>query len=334
MAQIQFDYWQNRAATKNFAQLKETAPPAILVAIEQYQSAIKQRQQWDIKLGVSYLRENNVNNASSQPYIDIGGRRFEKQKGALPQKANGIKYVLALSKAINVVNNHYIYTENHLSGRFFWDNHSFDDLTNRLYLGYQYQNHRSRLAFLPFYEQRWYANARYHNNIGGRLELSYRFGSTWQVSLAAEGGHLHYRFPNQSDNGNQWLYSATLIYPFSPLHYVYVGGDYINENSGNKQHASKRKIMRVGWRKEWWGGFSSLVQVSLSQRVFAQPSPVFNLVRKDIERNITLSIWNKNWHIESVIPKLTFYHSRLKSNLAQLYSATRNQIYLNFDWEF
>ena len=335
LAQMLFEDRQNEAALAQFRKLQaDGLPPQIANGVEQYIATIQKRSDWSFDFGINYLHESNVNNASSSPYVWVGNVPFKKTEESLPQSANGLSYHLNLAKNWNVSGSHYLHFENQFSGKSYWDNHQFDDQQNRSSLGYQYQNAQSRLAFLPYYEMRWYGNHRYNHGYGVRVEAEHWLTSQWQLSTAGEMGKLKHRGENQLADSTTLFGSATLLYAFNAKSYLYGGVDVLRDRTLERSLASKRYTGRIGWGQEWWGGISSRIQLSYGKREFDQAHRIFNQIRQDRELGLNVTLWHRNLHFWGITPKISYQYQRVNSNLADLYSYKRNRVYLSFEKSF
>lgn len=335
LAQVLFEDRQSEAALAQFRKLQsENIPMDIALTIEQYIIALQKRNDWQISFGLTYLKENNINNASRADYIYVGNVPFKKTQESLPQKANGISYNLSLAKDFNLLSSHYLRAENELNGKSFWDNHSFDDLSNRINLGYLYQTAKSRIGLLPFYEIRWYGNHRYNHSYGIQFESDYWLTPKWQFSTKVELGKIKHRPLNKIANGEHILASTTLLYAFNAKSYIYSGLEIFDDRVNAKHLASQRHTLKLGWGQEWWKGISSRVQLSYGKRKFAQEHQIFNQIRQDRELNLNLTIWKRDFHFWGITPKLSYTYSKVNSNFPNLYSYRKDKFYLSFERAF
>lgn len=80
-----------------------------------------------------------------------------------------------MEKNWNLNGSHNLNFANETSGKSYWDNHDYDELNNRTYLGYAFQNAQYRWAIRPFYERQWFGNHRYNWANGVRMEYRQAF---------------------------------------------------------------------------------------------------------------------------------------------------------------
>ena len=77
-------------------------------------------------------------------------------------------------------------------GKSYWDNHEYDDLSNRTFIGYAYKTAKQTFRLKPFYEKRWYGGESYRRGNGVRLELTHWLNPNWQIALAGEFAKQRY----------------------------------------------------------------------------------------------------------------------------------------------
>ncbi|MBV6529896.1 DUF560 domain-containing protein, partial [Ursidibacter maritimus] len=330
LAQWLFEDTQLSNAEEQFNQLKNaTLPNFINKQIALYQEAIKEKQEINFNIKFSYIKDNNINNASSEPYIYIGSTKFKKTEESLPQKAEGIQYQLNINKIHNIKDNHNIYIENELEGKYYWNNKEYNDINNRFYLGYQYQNANNRFAFLPYYEKRWYSQKQYSNENGIRLELDKRLSNQWQFSTSSEFAQTRYK--HSSQKRKKQLYSGTLVHILSPKTALYLGSDILFENTHQKRNNSNRYSLRLGASHQIKNLFSTQITLQVAKRYFKGNDLFVAKKRKDTEWNFSATIWKKEWNLWGIIPKLNYRYQKINSNIPEFFSFHKHQLNLFFE---
>lgn len=320
----------------NKARTAPDVPPVIVQLIDDYLQALTERDSWQSSISVYYLNERNVNNTSSARNIENTG--FVKGDDMLPKSAHGIAYNINIERDFNIINAHYLHVETELNGKSYWDNHQYDDVYNRSYLGYRYKTANKTLSILPFYERRWYGNHRYNWGNGIRAEYQHWITPNWQLSSALEWAKQHY-FESRSQNGTNQLISTTLLWLRNPKQYFYLGADFNRERTQVKQYGSDIKGIRLGWGQEWKYGISSRLNGSISKRHFKDSATLGGILplgktRQDMIYSTSFSLWKRDWHILGITPKLSFLWKKQDSNLDSLYSYSEKQVRLIFEKNF
>ncbi|MGX2969467.1 surface lipoprotein assembly modifier [Ursidibacter sp. B-7004-1] len=333
IAQWLFEDSQLNNAREQLNQLKDKDLPYFINnQISLYQEAIKEKQDINFNIKFSYIKDNNINNASSEPYIYIGKTKFKKTESSLPQKAEGIQYQLNINKLHNITDNHNIYFENELEGKYYWNNKEYNDINNTFYLGYQYQNVNNRFAFLPYYEKRWYAQKQYSNESGIRLEFDRRLSNQWQFSTSSEFAQTSYK--NSNLKRNKQLYSGTLVHRLSPRTVIYFGSDILFENTQQKRDSSNRYSLRFGASSQIKNLFSTQITLQVAKRYFKGNDLFVAKKRKDTEWNLSATIWKKEWNLWGVTPKLNYRYQKINSNIPEFFSFDKHQLNLFFEKEY
>ncbi|WP_386685996.1 surface lipoprotein assembly modifier [Lonepinella sp. MS14437] len=329
---------QDNAAQDQFEQAlsDQALPQDIASLVNQYLTALKNRQGWKVNLSATYLHTDNVNNASSEHYLE--NTPFVKNDSMLPQKAHGVGYQFGIERDLNLFNGHYLHLENDLYGRNYWDAHDYDEIINRTLLGYRHKNEKTQWSLLPFNEQQWYGGHRYKRSIGGRGELTHWFTPNWQISTALEYGRNCYA---QNDNldGNSKLASLTLLWRKTPQQYFYAGIDAIRETTNIRHYSYDLTTARLGWGQEWLLGISSRLNVSASKRKYKDNLSLganfhFDRAREDEIYQINTAVWKRDWHIWGITPKLNYHWKKQRSNFSSLYSYSDKGITLSLEKTF
>lgn len=329
----------HKAAQAQFENVLEAKdlPEDIRALVKYYLNILQHRNAWQFTASVNYLRERNVNNASDSPYIE--NTAFKKNASMLPQKAHGVGYSFGLTREVNLVNSHFLHFSNELSGKYYWDKHDFDDISNRTYLGYVYKPSDGWFSLLPFYERQWYGGHRYKWSKGIRNNLNYSLSPKWHLSTALEYSQARY-FSNENLNGTNKLASATLSWQVNPQRFLYVGLDVSRESTRVKQYGYDLKVLRLGWGEEWNWGISSRLNLSYGKRDYkdnlalAGGSFRFDKARKDTIYQANATLWKREWHVFGITPKLNVRWKRQESNFRTLYAYRDRSVNLLFDKNF
>lgn len=278
-----------------------------------------------------------MNNVSHSSRIENTG--YVKNSNMLPEKAHGIAYNLNFGKDFNLTGRHYLALDNEFNGKSYWDNHAYDDLNNRLSLGYRYKTSSSTFSLLPFYEKRWYGNESYQWSNGVRAEYAQWLNPSWQFVTALEYGKQRY-FDSTAQNGNTKLASTTLVWVRNPTQYFTLGADFSRDSTWVKQYSADTKGIRLSWSQEWQlGGISSRIGLGISQRQYKEQAKLggflaLGKVRKDKIYSVNLTLWKRDWHVWGITPKLQFSWRKNDSNLPTLYSYKRKNVNLIFEKTF
>lgn len=333
LAQWLFEDKQFTQAAEHFSMLSKTQLPEIIQSrLANYQYAIEERNSWSVDLGLSYVHDNNINNAASIPYISLGRFKFNKKAESLPQKGRGLNYHLDVAKLVNITGHHNAYLNNQISGKYYWNNRRFNETENRLLMGYQFQNADFRLALLPLYEKRWFAEKQYSHDLGVRVESDYRLLNKWHLSSAYEYGKT--TFKDADKNKYKKLYSVTLSYFPTVGRNLYIGTDVLNDNTAVKSENSNKYAVRLGWKEDWAMNIASRVSFQVGRTYFRGVDPLMLKKRKDREWTTHLTIWKKDWNWQGIYPKIQYRYQKIDSTLPEFFSFDKHQFNLLLEKSF
>ena len=318
----------------NFKKLRaEQVSPDSVKIIEQYLSALNQRDQWKIQGGFSFLNESNINNAPK------AGTKIGNWTAWEKESARGFSYFGNAEKKWSLPHNYFTKLSLEGSGKYYWDNKKYNEFNTRAGMGLGYQTARFEVSLMPFTEKRWYAGGssggnamkQYSKNSGARLDLSNWLNEKWQISTALEYGEQRYE-TRKHLNGNNYLASATLLYLAKNGQYWFGGADYNRENTRDLDNAYQRKNVRLGWGQEWKAGISTRLILNYAQRAYKEKD-LIGIRQKNKEYASVFTIWHRNFHIWGITPKLSWSYQKVSST-HPFYEYDKNRIYLEISKTF
>ena len=338
-----FNQKQDGAAKDQFekAQTAEDLPPQVKRLMEAYLEALKERDSWNVDFSFNYVRDTNVNNVGEGKTVVLNnGGTLTRSESMMPQTAHGLAYSFDISRDFNLWGSHYLTVGNEFGGKSYWDNHEFDDISNRTFVGYAHKTAKQNFRIKPFYEKRWYGGESYRWSNGARMEFSRWLSPNWQLSTAGEFSKQRY-LDSTSQNGNNKLISATLLWARTPKQFFYLGSDFMAERTKVRQYGSDSKSLRLGWGQEWNWGISSRLGLSIMKREFKDIAKLGNLNlfsfgkrREDKIYGVNLSLWKRDWHIWGITPKLQLSWRKQDSNIPEMYSYTQKNVNMLFEKTF
>ncbi|KAE9530185.1 surface lipoprotein assembly modifier [Testudinibacter aquarius] len=338
LAKALFHDRQDSAARDQFEKAKSAVnlPMTVATLIDSYLNTLQQRSGWQSSFSAYYLRDTNVNNTAATREIENTG--FVKGDSMLPQSAHGVAYAFSLERDFNLSGSHYLHLGTELFGKNFWDNHAYDDIYNRTYLGYSHKSALQSWSILPFYEKRWFGNQSYKWANGVRGEYHRWLSNNWQLSTALEHAQQHY-YDSQNLNGHSQLASVTLLWLRTPRQFFSLGVDYNREKTQLQQYSNNTRTLRIGWGQEWQWGISSRIGLSYAQRNYKDQAKLGELiplgnVRNDKIYSANLTLWKRDWHLWGITPKLQLSWKKQDSNISSMYSYSSKNIHLVFEKNF
>ena len=334
LAHVLFLNNDNEASKDQFQKLRaEVNDVPSQQMIDQYLMAINQRDQWKINGGISFLNESNINNAPK------AGTRIGGWKAWEREQAHGVSYYFGAEKKWSLPNQLFAKFVLDGQGKYYWDNKKYNEFNARIGAGLGYQTANTELALVPFTERRWYSGGssgsdamkQYSKNSGVRVDVTHWLNKSWQISTALEYGEQRYA-TRKHLNGNNYLWSNTLLFlPYSGQ-YWYIGADYNRENTRDRDNAYQRKNVRLGWVQEWPLGISSRLSVAYARRAY-KGEDLLGIRQKNKEYQTNVTLWHRNVYFWGITPKITWSYQKNDSN-HPFYRYDKNRIYLEMSKTF
>lgn len=311
LAQNLFADQQNREAEQEFKQLENHSglPEAARRVIPEYLDGLKQRQRWQFYGNGYYTRERNINNATGKERAIINGGVWLLPK---TESAQGIAYRGGGVRDWYLKNGFSLRGGADIDGKFYWDNHEYDDLSIRISTGAVYRNARSEAALLPYFERRWYGTEKYNRDTGVRAEVSHRFNSRHRLLTAAEYGRERYD-ERHFLNGPRASLSATWLYGFSSNGYMTLGGDWAYKKARDGDDSYRRYGLRGSWSQYWQNGLNTGLSLSYGMRRY-QGEDLLNIRRRDREYAAGLTLAHEKLVWRGVRPQLVLQWQKTASN--------------------
>ncbi|WP_439287946.1 surface lipoprotein assembly modifier [Lonepinella sp. BR2904] len=328
---------QYRQAEMEFNQVKtEKLPKQIHQLVDHYLQRIDFSQQWKMDVGLSFLNDRNINNVANNRHIENTG--FIKNDEMMPKSEQGVATWLNISRNKNIDGHHFVLFENELFSKYYWTNKDYNDVNNRVSLGYQYQDVKQQWYISPFFDNRWYSNKRYNQALGVKLNYQRWINPSWQVATYFEHSDPHYR-EYQELNGKVDFISLSLLWLQNPTQYFSFGLSANREKTQTAYYGSNTYSARLGWVKYWPTSWASNISFIYSQRKFHDMARFGQLLplgktREDKQYQIKLTLWKNDWSILGLTPKVAFSWKKNDSNLPSLYSYHKNEVNLLFEKSF
>ena len=205
-------------------------------------------------------------------------------------------------------------------------------------MGYVHQNANTQWALKPFYEQQWFGGHRYHYSGGARLEYAKAFQTKGQLYTTFEFSQPRYLKSDERD-GSIKSVSATLLYPYNPKAYLYVGADFIREQTKEKQYSNDLISLRAGWKQTWKHDISTQLNASIANRQYKDTAVLggvlpLDKIRRDKIYTANLTVWKENWQWHGLTPKIQFRWKRQNNNLPTMFSYSEKYVQLLIDKTF
>lgn len=327
-----FENKQYREAKQQLNQAKKALDPQMQPLVERYLQAMAERQNWQPDAELQYTQTDNVNNASSEREVEIGGLRFLKNEDSLPQKAHGFRYGLGASREINLSGNHFVAFEGRFSGVHYWDNQDYSEKS--LYGSFGYRKHSALQSWgiLPFFEQNWLASPRYSKNFGANAEFRRQLNRQWTFSTNFNHTQKRYADENIAQRYNGYIngVSASLSYTANPNWVMFGGVELSKDRTKDKAETSTRKGINISTLVRY-GDVVSRVSLRYVKRHFLTDNFYFPKKRLDDEYSVNASLWHNQIQWQGFVPKLNYRYRKIDSNIAAFYSRSSSEWFMTVE---
>lgn len=329
------------AARDQFQRLRSAnLPPRDIEIIDKYLEAINKRDEWSFSGTLSYISNDNITNnapkGTSFTVTDASGKKHVWTNNQSPVSANGLSYSFNADKNWAINDSLYSTLNIALSGKYYFNNKNYNDLTARAGVGVGYRNKRLNLELGPYAQKRWYGYGssgdgslkHYAYTLGLQLSGSYWFNPNWRYQGLAQVGKDDYASVYSHQDGNNYLLSNTITFLPNQKQYFYGGIDLNRKEASQASNEYDRYGIRLGWGQEWPKGVSTNISAGYAVRE-VKGLDFFNMKRRDKEFNTSISLWHRNIHLFGITPRLVYSFDKTSSNNA-FYEYDNNRIFLDF----
>lgn len=330
LAQLLFENRADNDARQEFGRFRQT--PNLLPELEQlsaqYLDALDKRDSWSFSGNINYIRDDNVNNAARVRQIHVGGGVWTLPE---PESAQGFVYRFGAGRDWNVHGNLYWRLNLDDYGKFYWDNHKYDDQVARVSAGSVYKTGRVEAAVTPYYERRWYGTNKYSREVGVRAEWQYWVTPHHKFLNALELGEQRYDLRRWLDGGN-YTASGTWLFVRNPNQYFSFGIDWSRKIAEDNSESYTRKGLRLGWTQQWGWGLTTSASFSAGHRNYNAPD-LFRIMRRDRELTANIVLSHRKIQLAGITPQLVGVWQRVNSNHF-VYTYRKGNVFIRFGRSF
>lgn len=335
LAATLFENNELEAAEDQFKKLRsESLIPEMSQLIDQYLNAINRRDRWTFSGGLTYLNDPNINNAPKS------GTTYSNWQAPKRETAEGVGFNFELGKKWSWGDGFFNELRLSTNGKYYWDNKKYNEVSLRASTGLGFQNAKLSVTLLPFIEQTLYAGGskqsdtlkRFSKASGATLETNYWLSPQWQISGNYEYAEQRYT-SRKHLNGNYHFISTGLVYLANAKQYWFANLNYNRTATRDKDDSFFRRGISLGWGQEWGKGLSTRLSVSVAQKRYKAPMPIFNITQRNKEYGINASIWHRAVHFWGITPRLTYSFTKTKSNHV-FYSYDKHRVFVEVSKQF
>lgn len=324
MASALFQDRQFKAAKNELQKLRSVITnPDDVKAINQYIEAINKQQSWNFNVNLSFLNNDNLGNAPPE------GTQLDTDNGTTTnttphQKGTGLGYNLGADKKYFLTDRWFTAVHLNTDGSYYWDNKKYNDASVGGGIGIGYQNSKTEIELSPNFSQRWYGGGvsqnndeslkKYNTTKAINFNLSHWLNQNWLYQNFTQYSKMAFEEPFTSNDGKYRVFSNTLVYFANPKTNVFGGFDYMTKDSDyDASESFTRKGVRVGWGQTWNKGYATRATFGVAKKDY-DGIDFFGYQRENQEYNVGLSVWNRDFYILGLTPRLTWDYRKVSSN--------------------
>lgn len=313
---------QFNAAKKEFETLRATASgEAEKAVVEQFLSLIARKQKWDFGVGANYLHDPNITNAPPVGTVIKNGDS-ELRYNTPHEKGSGVSFDLSASRKWFNDNRLFVGVDLRGYGDIYLNNQKHSDTTLSFGLPFGYQSGSFELEFQPYLNKRFYAGGTavktpefgdYATSFGLKTSASYWLSNRWRAQGLMRMSQTQHKEAFAHNDSKDFFTAATLAYLPNSSQYFSLGGNYSFKQANSLSNSFDRYGVSASWSQVWPKGFSTRLSLSYAQRQYRGQN--FAAIQKlNDEYSVSLSLWNREWQILGVTPRLNWQFNQVKSN--------------------
>jgi len=323
LALMQMEDKQYAEAIKTLEGLVHSAqvPLNIRQVAENYQKRLQELYTLDVSFSSSYTRNDNVNQASSERIITIGGMQFVRAEESMPKVGHGVNYAVGLRRMVPLKNRHGLSFDLNYYGVHYWDQQEYSERSVRLAPAWLYQSHQQWVKVGPVYERNWLGDSRYGFRAGAQAEWGWKLRDTQYLIPYFHYANKHYTSPSLSHYEGDH-YRTGLNWVFQPVSQMRstLGASQQWDVLNDKSESSRTSSLQAGSTYRLGNGLNLQTNMQFGQRDFYAPHFLFGTTRRDRELSANFGLWHEKLSVLGVTPKLVYQYRRINSNIPALYS--------------
>jgi len=311
-------------------------PEALRQLARAHQQRLRAVYAPELTLTANMARNNNVNQASSDRVISLGGVDFVKAQDSLPKVGHGVHYGVGVRKLLPVQGRHAVSLGAQYRGVHYYDQKDYSERTLRLTPFYLYQSYPLWFKFGPVYEKNWLGGQRYGSRLGMQAEWGWRWSDKNHLMPAFEYTRKRYD-PSRlyRYEGANYRSAVTWLHQISSGKTLWLGASHLRDVLHDKPESSTTMSLRAGGTLRMNNGLTLQASVQAGQRRFDAPHALFRVTRRDREQYASISLSHSKLSFWGITPRLTYTWRSVRSNIPALYSRSSRGVMLEtVEWVF
>ena len=306
-------------------------PKAVLVNVDRYLGAIRQRKTFSYGFAVAITPDTNLNAGPTTDTISLYGLPFQLSPNAKANSGVGLS-IDANSEWAPRVGKRTKWRIGTQLHRAQYRQTQFDDMTLALYTGPQLTLKRLDLNLLGNVSRRWYGDRAYSTAYGPSADATYFLNPHLGVGLSINVSQIDYYLnPLQSGLGK----SVGLSFFYTPTAASFVRGAVTvgRQEARVPAYAFDTRQYGLSYVREFGGGLTVGLTPSFTVINYLAPLAAFATARRDRQYAIQLSLLNRRIDFHGLTPRIAYTFAENKSNI-ELFRFHRNRFEIGFTSSF
>ncbi|MDC2826556.1 surface lipoprotein assembly modifier [Rodentibacter pneumotropicus] len=338
LARVLFEDKKNTESTALFRQLShQPLPDGVLLTIQDYQQALKERENWNSSLTLGYLYHKNLNQSSQRQLclLEKEGQCFINRRSPDAINTYGWRYDFTAQRRISLQNHHGLEFYFNGYGQFYPRHHDYDENTVKLYGGYSFRNAKTEITAAPILEYSTFGDHRYYHGWGAHLEWTQNISPRHSWNTQFEYKKLRYsKHYSAFDKTDVSTLFGTWYYLLTPQTTLFAGADLSYRHTPDDTQSYRMLGARLGLNYQFDFGLNATVLALWRNYNYQVYHAALELKRKDRQQIYLAILKIPSWNFKDITPYLLLKHTRNKSNADYVYSYKQSEIQLNFEWRF
>ncbi|MDO4700666.1 MAG: surface lipoprotein assembly modifier [Moraxella sp.] len=303
--------------------LREDMPESEREALTSYLESIKRLDKWSYGLNVSFVRDNNLEDA---PAVGTTiGNQFSSLTYTTPHESGtGLNYNLSADKKWSYDNKFFTSFSAGLGGTYYWDNKKYNDVYTSVNVGVGYQTASGEIEIAPTLSHSWYGGGisgnddrlkSYTLSKGVRLSGSKWLSPNVMYQHSTQFTDLSYKAPYKHNDGDIYSMTNGILYAPNAKQYYGIYWNLSKKDGVRDANSYERSGVNLSWNNTWDKGFTTLATFGMASKKYDGIN-FAGITRHNREYNIGLSIWKRDFSIFKLTPRLNLSAKRVNSNYA------------------
>lgn len=204
----------------------------------------------------------------------------------------------------------------------------YDDLFLRSQFGLRWIFNNASLSGQAILGRQWFRGTGFHNQVGGRFNLTLNLLSLFRYGVSVERIWLNHD-ENINFDGFQTRIRLFSTYQLSANSLLNASLSWTGKSAEINRFGYNQEALNIGYMKELPLGLTLNLRQYLSVRSYKNIEPFFNKNREDVFTNSFVQVIKRDWAFWGLVPVIGYGFSKNYSNI-DLFSYTRHQVRIGF----